>query len=72
MSTHALKNFINGQFVESTSDERLDIIDPANEEVYATSPVSTEKDIADAYGLTTAFTTSPAGGLRFTLTLPGA
>ncbi|MEG0299170.1 MAG: gamma-aminobutyraldehyde dehydrogenase [Aurantimicrobium sp.] len=50
MSTHALKNFINGQFVESTTDERLDILDPATEEVYATSPVSSDKDVADAYG----------------------
>lgn len=30
------------------------------------------KDIADAYGLATSFTTAPLGGLRFTVTLPAA
>jgi len=30
------------------------------------------KDIADAYGLATTFTTSPLGGLRFAVTLPAA
>ncbi len=50
MSTQHFQNFINGAFVESASDERLDIINPATEEVYATSPVSTEADVASAYG----------------------
>ena len=58
MSTHALKNFVNGQFVDSTSDERLEILNPATEEVYATSPVSSDKDVADAYSAAaTAFET---------------
>lgn len=44
-----MKNFINGKFVDSTSSERLDVIDPSTGEVYATSPVSSEKDVAQAY-----------------------
>lgn len=49
MSTHALQNFVNGKFVPSTSDERLDVINPATEDVYATSPISTEADVNQAY-----------------------
>ena len=49
MSTQHFSNFINGAFVESSSDERLDIINPATEEVYATSPVSSEADVNAAY-----------------------
>ena len=50
MSTHALQNFVNGKFVPSTSDERLDVINPATEEVYASSPISSEADVNQAYG----------------------
>ncbi|GAA1442374.1 aminobutyraldehyde dehydrogenase [Leifsonia poae] len=49
MSIRELKNFVGGDYVESTATERLDIIDPATEEVIATTPVSTEKDVADAF-----------------------
>jgi betaine-aldehyde dehydrogenase len=49
MSTHALQNFVNGKFVPSTSDERLDVINPATEEVYASSPISSEADVNQAY-----------------------
>ncbi|MFJ8893091.1 gamma-aminobutyraldehyde dehydrogenase [Leifsonia sp. NPDC102414] len=49
MTTRELRNFVNGSFTDSRSDERLPLIDPATEEVYATSPVSTADDVADAY-----------------------
>ncbi len=44
-----LKNFINGSHVSAKSGETLDIINPANGEVYATSPVSNESDVDTAY-----------------------
>jgi betaine-aldehyde dehydrogenase len=44
-----LKNFINGTHVASKSGETLDIVNPANGEVYATSPVSSESDVDTAY-----------------------
>jgi betaine-aldehyde dehydrogenase len=44
-----LKNFINGSHVAAKSGETLDIINPANGEVYATSPVSKESDVDTAY-----------------------
>jgi betaine-aldehyde dehydrogenase len=44
-----LKNFINGSQVAAKSGETLDIVNPANGQVYATSPVSNEADIDAAY-----------------------
>ena len=44
-----LKNFINGSHEAAKSGETLDIINPANGEVYATSPVSNESDVDTAY-----------------------
>ncbi|GAA0416836.1 gamma-aminobutyraldehyde dehydrogenase [Leifsonia naganoensis] len=44
-----LKNFVNGTHVEARGESSLPLIDPATEEVYATSPVSTAEDVADAY-----------------------
>jgi len=49
MAARELKNFINGEFVDADGGERLDIVNPATEEVFATSPVSNEKDVARAY-----------------------
>ncbi len=49
MSIRELKNFVGGQYVDATATERLDIVDPATEEVFATTPVSTERDVAAAY-----------------------
>lgn len=49
MATRELHNFVNGDYAESTATERLDIVNPATEDVYATSPVSTEADVAAAY-----------------------
>ena len=44
-----LKNFINGSHVAAKSGETLDIVNPANGEVYASSPVSNESDVDAAY-----------------------
>ena len=44
-----LENFINGEFVPASGDERFDVIDPVTEEVIAISPVSTEADVDRAY-----------------------
>jgi betaine-aldehyde dehydrogenase len=44
-----LKNFINGSHIAAKSGETLEIINPANGEVYATSPVSNESDVDTAY-----------------------
>ncbi len=44
-----LRNFVNGTHVEARGDASLTLIDPATEEVYATAPVSTAEDVADAY-----------------------
>jgi betaine-aldehyde dehydrogenase len=49
MSTQELRNFVNGDYAESRATARIDLIDPATEEVYGTSPVSTEADVAEAY-----------------------
>ncbi|MDQ1583759.1 MAG: betaine-aldehyde dehydrogenase [Microbacteriaceae bacterium] len=49
MSTRELRNFVNGAPAESKSANRLDLVDPATEEVYATSPVSSPEDVADAF-----------------------
>jgi 1-pyrroline dehydrogenase len=40
-----LKNYINGEFVASSSTETLDLINPIDESVVGTSPVSTPADI---------------------------
>jgi betaine-aldehyde dehydrogenase len=40
MTTRTLKNFVNGSYQESRAKEALDLVDPATEEVYATSPIS--------------------------------
>ena len=44
-----LKNFINGSHVAAKSGETLDITNPANGEVYATSQLSNESDVDTAY-----------------------
>src|SRR5688572_8041377 len=48
MTTH-LQNFINGQRTDAGDDGTLDIIDPSTGEVYATSAVSTARDVGRAY-----------------------
>lgn len=49
MTTRTLKNFINGKYVDSKGKDALKLIDPATEEVYAHSPISTAADVDDAY-----------------------
>ena len=49
MSVFELRNFVNGEYVDSKSEARLDLIDPATEGVYATSPVSSAVDVDEAY-----------------------
>ncbi len=49
MSTQELRNFVNGVYTESRATERIELIDPATEEVYGSTPVSTEADVAEAY-----------------------
>ncbi len=49
MSARELQNFVNGRYVDSGAGERLDLVNPATEEVYATSPVSTVGDVDEAY-----------------------
>ena len=49
-SPRALRNFINGEYVDANTDASFDVIDPSNEEVYASSPVSSQRDVDLAYG----------------------
>lgn len=44
-----LRNFINGEYVAAKSDSGFDVIDPATEEAYATSPVSGQADVDAAF-----------------------
>jgi len=46
--TLVLKNFIDGQWVESGGTETLDVPNPATEEVLAKVPISTYQDVARA------------------------
>ena len=49
MSASEIKNFINGQYVDAKGDSGFDVIDPATEEAYATSPVSGKADVDAAF-----------------------
>jgi betaine-aldehyde dehydrogenase len=49
MSVPGLRNFIDGVSVESDSDDRIELIDPVTEEVYGTTAVSSERDVARAF-----------------------
>lgn len=49
MSIRTLKNFVNGEYVESRSDETLDIINPATGQVYATAANSNAADVQSAF-----------------------
>lgn len=40
-----LKNFIGGEFVNSVDDEQVSIINPANEQIVASSPRSSKADV---------------------------
>lgn len=49
MTVRELRNFIKSQYAESIATDRLDILNPATEEVIATAPISTDTDVANAY-----------------------
>jgi len=49
MAHIALRNFINGHFVDSAATTSLEITNPATGEVYATTPVSVAADVDAAY-----------------------
>jgi betaine-aldehyde dehydrogenase len=44
-----LQNFINGEYVPARADQRFDVLDPATEEAYASSPVSGREDVDAAF-----------------------
>jgi betaine-aldehyde dehydrogenase len=48
-SPRTLRNFIDGEYRESSSDTRIDIVNPATAEVVATAPVSGQADVDAAY-----------------------
>jgi betaine-aldehyde dehydrogenase len=49
MSAGNLNNFINGEYVEANSDSSFDVIDPATEASYASSPISSKEDVDNAF-----------------------
>jgi betaine-aldehyde dehydrogenase len=58
MSATELRNFINGEYVPAAADDGFDVIDPATEATYATSPVSGGADVDAAFSAAaTAFET---------------
>lgn len=58
MSAPELRNFINGQYVAASADSGFDVIDPATEATYASSPVSGASDVDAAFAAAeTAFET---------------
>ena len=48
-TTPELTNFVNGAPTAARGSDSIALIDPATEDVYATAPVSTAEDVADAY-----------------------
>ena len=49
MTTRTLKNFVNGKYVDHVGTDALELVDPATEEVYAHSPISSPADVDVAY-----------------------
>ena len=49
MTQKTLRNYINGEYVDSRGTEAIDLINPATGDVYAQSPVSTAADVDAAY-----------------------
>ncbi len=48
-SPRALRNFINGEYVDARSDATSDIVNPATGSVVATAPISSQADVDAAY-----------------------
>ena len=58
MSASELRNFIDGEYVDARSDSSFEVVDPATEQTYATSPVSNAADVDAAFSAAaTAFET---------------
>lgn len=58
MSAPDIQNFINGEYIEARTESSFDVIDPATEDSYAHSPVSSSADVDAAYSAAaTAFET---------------
>ena len=49
MTAREIRNFINGEYVDATASSSFDVIDPATEAVYASSPVSSSHDVDVAF-----------------------
>jgi betaine-aldehyde dehydrogenase len=49
MTASELRNFIGGQYVEAKASSAFDVIDPATEKSYTSSPVSGREDVDTAY-----------------------
>ncbi|MFL1427572.1 hypothetical protein ACJOT3_06125, partial [Nocardiopsis sp. frass1] len=47
--TQDLRNFVNGEYVDTADGIRSDLIDPATGKVFATAPVSTAEDVDAAF-----------------------
>jgi betaine-aldehyde dehydrogenase len=65
MSEKAIRNFINGEYVAATADSSFELIDPATETAYGSSPVSSPRDVD------TAFTAAAAAFEIWSETTPG-
>ncbi|MEO8174598.1 MAG: CoA-acylating methylmalonate-semialdehyde dehydrogenase, partial [Sediminibacterium sp.] len=48
MKYPAIQNYINGQFVNSTSDRKMDVISPVDGSLLSTVPMSASKDLDNA------------------------
>ena len=48
-SPRALRNFVDGEYREASSQARTDVVNPATGEVVATAPVSGPADVDAAY-----------------------
>jgi betaine-aldehyde dehydrogenase len=49
-----LRNFINGEYVDAKAESAFDVIDPATEATYASSPVSSAADVDAAFSAASA------------------
>ncbi len=53
-----IRNFVNGEYVSANADSSFEVVNPATEEVYASSPVSSAADVNAAFAAAaTAFET---------------
>ena len=48
MATEKVKNYVNGEWIDSTSTQLLDVINPATTEVLARVPFSTRAEVGEA------------------------